>query len=375
MKISSLQENLKSGLNLAGHIAGKNANLPILNNVMIAARDGNIKLVATDLEIGIVATVRGKVEAEGALTADAKIVTEYVSLLPNQKVDLEGKDNALKVRCENYKTTIKGQSAEDFPLIPKVEREQSLRVGTAEFREALAQVIFAVSTSETRIELSGVLFAFEPGKLTLAATDSYRLAERVIKAEYGGEGQKKMIVPAKTLQEVSRILSQVKTEAVDEGAGELTVYISENQILFQVGPVELVSRLIEGQYPDYRQIIPAASVTKATLDKGEFARAIKAAAIFSKAGINDINLDLPQGKNTITITSASSQVGDNVINLPAATSGNDNGIVVNYRYLLDGVNNIGGDSVRLDIIDGSTPCVLRPDKGEDYLYVIMPIKQ
>jgi DNA polymerase-3 subunit beta len=297
-----------------------------------------------------------------------------VALLPNQKVDLEAKDNSLKVRCENYKTTIKGQPADEYPLIPKVERDERVAVTAADFREALSSVIFAVSTSETRIELSGVLFSFEPGRLTLAATDSYRLAERSVKAECP-DLVRKLIVPAKTLQELARILAQVRTEAVDESATTLEIFLSENQVLFSVGPVELVSRLIEGQYPDYRQIIPAAAVTKAVVDRAEFVRAIKAAAIFSKAGINDINLDLPEGKAAITITSASSQVGDNVVTLPAATSGRDNGIVVNFRYLLDGVNSASGDNVRLDIIDGSTPCVLRPEKGEDHVYVIMPIKQ
>ena len=180
MKLTSLQENLKSGLVAVSHIAGKNVNLPILNNILIDASDGNIKLVSTDLEIGITAKVRGKVEKEGVFTVDSKVITDFVSLLPNQKVELSLKDNELAVVSDNYKTKIKGQSAEEYPLIPQVEKNGSYKVDPDEFRQALQQVIFAVSNSENRIELNGVLFNFSNGNLIIAATDSYRLAEKKI---------------------------------------------------------------------------------------------------------------------------------------------------------------------------------------------------
>jgi len=375
MKISSLQENLKSGLNTVSHIAGKNLNLPILNNVMFEAKGKNIRFITTDLEIGIVSTVRGKVEKEGVYTVDAKVISEYISLLPNKKIDIDLKDNKLKIQCDNYKTVIKGQSAEDFPLIPQVEREQYYKVNADEFKKALSQVIFAVSNSETRIELSGALFNFKKDQLVLAATDSYRLAERKLPLNTNGQAEKKIIVPAKTLQEVIRVLSNIKAEVVGDGDMEVEMFISENQILFTFGSIELVSRLIEGQYPDYEQIIPTSSGTLAIINKAEFTQAVKTSAIFSKTGINDINLDFPAGKNRVTITSESSQVGENTINLDASVNGKDNGIVVNYRYLLDGINNIDTNDLKLEVIDNATPCVIRPDKEDSYLYVIMPIKQ
>jgi len=375
MKITSLQENLKSGLFYVSHIAGKNVNLPILNNVMLEARAGNIKFITTDLEVGIVATVRGKIEEEGAFTVDAKVMAEYIALLPNKKVDIKLKDKKLKIESENYKTVINGQLADEFPLIPQIDKKEYYKVDVEEFREALSQVIFAVSNAETRIELTGVLFDFGKNTLTLVTTDSYRLAERTLKVKASGADEKQIIVPAKALQEVIRILSAIKNEDIGEDKKELTIYTTENQVLFTIGTIELISRLIEGQYPDYKQIIPQASSTNAQVNKEEILRAVKAAAIFSKTGINDINLDFPSNKNKVTITSASSQVGENTTEMDAKVSGKDNGIVVNYRYLLDGLNNIKSEEIKIDIIDGSTPCIFKSAMADNYIYVIMPIKQ
>jgi len=375
MKIFSLQENLKQGLFIVGHIAGKNVNLPILNNIMIKTEGGNIKMLATNLEIGIVTMVRGKIEKEGAYTVDAKIISECINLLPNKKVGLELKDGVLAVDSDNYKVKIRGQSAEEFPLIPEVDKKNYYSAPIEEFKKAVTQVMFAVSLSESRLELSGVMFNFNGAGLTLAATDSYRLAEKNIKIKTNNREEKKIIVPAKTLQELIRILSGLQASALAAEDQGIKFYLSENQILFTCGSTELVSRLIEGQYPDYQQIIPTTSKTKAISQRAELIRAVKLASLFSKTGINDINLDFPKGKNQVVVSSVSGQTGENVTSLEAKVSGEDNGIVVNYRYLLDGLNNIDSELVRLEIVDGNTPCLLKSDKETDYLYIIMPIKQ
>lgn len=375
MKIFSLQENLKQGFFIVGHIAGKNVNLPILNNIMIKTEGGNIKMLATNLEIGIVTMVRGKIEKEGAYTVDAKIISECINLLPNKKVGLELKDGVLAVDSDNYKVKIRGQSAEEFPLIPEVDKKNYYSAPIEEFKKAVTQVMFAVSLSESRLELSGVMFNFNGAGLTLAATDSYRLAEKNIKIKTNNREEKKIIVPAKTLQELIRILSGLQASALAAEDQGIKFYLSENQILFTCGSTELVSRLIEGQYPDYQQIIPTTSKTKAISQRAELIRAVKLASLFSKTGINDINLDFPKGKNQVVVSSVSGQTGENVTSLEAKVSGEDNGIVVNYRYLLDGLNNIDSELVRLEIVDGNTPCLLKSDKETDYLYIIMPIKQ
>ena len=375
MNISILQENLNKGLFMVSHIAGKNVNLPILNNIMIEAKDGNIKLITTDLEIGIVSYTRGKIEKEGAYTVDSKVITDFVSLLPNKKVGLLKKENALQVNCENYKTTIRGQETEEFPLIPKIEKKEYFEIKTTDFKQALAQVIIAVSANESRVELSGVYFNFNKNKLIIAATDSYRLAEKEVVVNTNNKEEKKIIVPARTLQEVLRVVSGIKgVEKADSGE-KIKMYITENQVLFSLSSTEIVSRLIEGQYPDYKQIIPKDFKTVAKVNKEEFLRAVKATSIFSKTGINDINLDLPINKNKLIISSASSQVGENIVELDASVTGSDNGIVMNYRYLLDGINNIDSENVAIEITDGNTPCVLKAEKEEGYFYIIMPIKQ
>ncbi|MFA6989296.1 MAG: DNA polymerase III subunit beta, partial [Candidatus Gastranaerophilaceae bacterium] len=240
MKISSLQENLKVGLSVVSHIAGKNVNLPILNNVLIEAKEGNIKMITTDLEIGVVCMVRGKIEKEGSFTVESKIISDYIALLPNQKVDIELKDKKLNIKSDNYKTIIRGQDADEFPLIPKIERKYFFKAKIEEFKTSLAQVIFAVSTSETRIELSGVLLNFIKEELTMVATDSYRLAEKSLKINSNSEKEIQIIVPAKTLQELLRIISAVKQEDVRDASGEIVFYVSDNQIMFVIGTTELI---------------------------------------------------------------------------------------------------------------------------------------
>jgi DNA polymerase-3 subunit beta len=370
MKIVSLQENLKQGLFVASHIAIKNANLPILNNVLIKAGDGNVKIISTNLEMGIINNVRGKIEAEGAFTVDSKIISDYVNLLPNKKVEIKLSGDNLVISSGNYKTKIKGQSAEEFPLIPTVDKTKCYSAETEAFKKAVGRVLFSASVSESRLELSGVLFNFSKDKLVLAATDSYRLAEKSLAIKNNGQAEEKIIVPAKTLQELIRILS-----AGSEEENELKIYLSENQIMFSCGNTELISRLIEGQYPDYQQIIPTASKTNVLVDRAELIRAVKMSSLFSKTGINDVNLDFPAGKNIVMVSAVSGQTGESTTEIEAKTSGVDNGVVVNHRYLLDGLNNLDCELVKIEVVDNNTPCVIRPEKDNGYLYVIMPIKQ
>ncbi|MEI7497999.1 MAG: DNA polymerase III subunit beta [Candidatus Falkowbacteria bacterium] len=378
MKFSSLEEHLKNGLFIVGHGTGKNQNLPILGNVLISCQRGEIKLSATNLEIGISCIVRGKVDVEGSFTVDAKILNDYITLLPNEKVDIEVLNQNLVISCANYQTKIRGLQADDFPVIPQLERVDAIKIDAQELRRSLNQVVFAVAGSETRMELSGVLLRVVDQTLVLVATDSYRLAEKKILLGMADIENSALdisaIVPAKTIQELVRILGGIKDE-LDGGAKQVEIYLSDNQVMFVYDSVELVSRLIEGQYPDYQQIIPQNPKTRAEVEVEQFSRAVKAAALFTKAGINDVNLDIPRSKNELVISATSGQTGENITKISAVTEGEDNFVVVNYRFLLDGINTIAVDSVVLEVVDGNTPCVLKPKNQENYLYVIMPIKQ
>lgn len=374
MKITCTQENLNFGLQTTGHLANKNVNLPILNNVLLEAKEGILKLSSTNLEIGISGFVRCKVDNEGSFTVDARLLSDYVNLLNNDQVKIELKtDDFLQISCGNSETKIKGLVSDDFPVIPKIEKERPYGVKTADFKNALSQVIFAISTSETRPEISGILMCFnkQKGKLTIVGTDSYRLAEKTLNLEKN-QDEKEVIVPAKTLQELLRILNNLSGQSSE--SEDLNIYLSDNQILFTCGNVELISRLIEGQYPDYKQIIPNNFKTKVVASSSELAKIIKTVALFSKSGIFDINL-LFEPSQGIVAKSANTQIGESTSILEVAYEGELNETVLNYRYLLDALNNIGADEVEISLIDNNIPCILRPKGDDSYLHIIMPIKQ
>ena len=375
MKLTCLQENLNFGLQSTGHLVNKNVNLPILNNVLIEAQEGGLKLSSTNLEIGISCQVRCKVETTGSFTVDAKLFSDYVNLLPNDQVnvDLE-KSEFLKISCRNSNTKIKGIASDDFPVIPEIEKTNAFKIKIKDFKKALAQVIFAVSVSETRPEISGVLMSFnkqEKSKLYMVGTDSYRLTEKSITVD-GGVEEKEVIVPVKTLQEVLRVLNNLKDQA--NAVEDLEIYLSENQILFVCDGVELISRLIEGQFPDYKQIIPTETKTKVVIATSELTKAIKTVALFSKTGIFDINLVFDPAKG-LTMQTTNAQVGESKSELEVAYDGEVNETTLNHRYLLDGLSNISADEVELSLVDNNIPFIMKPIGDESYTYIIMPIKQ
>jgi DNA polymerase-3 subunit beta len=377
MKISCTQENLNQGLNLVGHIAVKNANLPILSNILIRVEDKLLTISATNLEIGATVQVRSKVETDGEYSIDAKLINDYVSFLPKERVDLELDGDSLKISCEKQKTKIKGQSSSEFPLIPKIKRDNPYIISAKDFKQAISEVMFAASNSETRPEISGVYTKFSKNEIVFAATDSYRLAEKKIKlAESKNEEDNNLIIPVKTLQEISRILGAFKESDSIDTVENIEIYISDGQIMFAYSNVELVSRLIEGQYPDYTQIIPTEYKTKIKVNSKELVKAVKTSSLFVKSGINDVKLEINPDSKEMVITSSSSQTGENVSKVDINIEGEENTIVLNYRYLLDGLQNISTDDVIIKLGDGNTPCILQPDNEADkYIYIIMPIKQ
>lgn len=382
MKLFCTQENLNRGLLISSHIASKNANLPILNNVLFKAEKGIINILATNLEIGIKCLVRGRVEKDGAITLPAKLFSDYIASLPNEKINIEIIDQNLEIKCKNFETKIRGASATEFPLIPGISKAAIYDLDVGQFREAMNQVIFAVANNEIRPEISGVLLNFDgqKKKLTVAATDSYRLAEKNLNLINGeNDITREAIVPAKTMQEVLRILSVFRDVEDPELSNILKIHLAENQILFSLSNVDLISRIVEGQYPDYKQIIPTNWKTKISFNRNELIGIIKTASLFAKPGIFDITLIFNPGKNKVgetTLSSSNAQFGENKVKLDTEIEGEENEITLNYRYLLDGLNVMATDEVFLEIISPDNPCILRPKaESPDYLYIIMPIKK
>lgn len=367
LKIICLQENLIKGLQTVSHLAGKNANLPILNNVLICAENGQITLTTTNLEIGISCKVRGKVEIEGKCTVQARLLTDFINLLPKDNVVIELEDDKLKIECANDKTSINTLSYDDFPLLPGVDKKNEYSFKTNVLKNALAKIVFAVALDSTRPEISGALLNIKDKKVTLVGTDSYRLAEKIINLEES-MGNNKIIIPIETVQEIIRIISDTSEEKVK-------LYVDENQILFEANGIELVSRLTEGSYPDYRQIIPTESKTKLEVGVNELTQAIKRTSLFCKPGINDVKLSFIPDKNEIVLMSTSNQLGENITTVQAKIEGIENEITFNYRYLLDGLANLGNSNLILEINDSASPGLIKSDNDKDYVYIIMPIKQ
>ncbi|MBU0646465.1 DNA polymerase III subunit beta [Patescibacteria group bacterium] len=377
MKISCTRENLYQGLSVTGHLINKGVNLPVLQNVLIKAEGGNIRFTTTNLETAISCSVRGKVDAPGEYTTPTKLFLDYVSLLPNETVEMEIKDDGMRVVCGNHKTRINGVSASEFPLIPTVEASKSYQIKADDFRRALTQVLFASALNESRPELTGVFMRFTKdggGQVVLAATDSYRLAERTLPLAKAPLEDMEVIVPTKALSEVGRILSVFK-DSVD-APGEIVMNLSENQVVFNYGSVELISRIIEGNYPDYRQIIPKQYRTSVMIDREDFIKAVKAASLFSKTGLFDVTLEIAPSKGEFSIRAVDNNRGENVATCTAEITGEVNNVTVNYRYLLDGLNAISTEKILFEMIDPSNPCLITPkEEKKEYLYIVMPIKQ
>ncbi len=367
MKLFCTQENLNKGLSLVSYLVNKNANLPILNNVLLKANKNGLTLITTNLEIGIKVFVRGKVEEEGAFTVDAKLLNSFISLLPRENIEITLKEKTLNIKNKNQEANISGLDAEDFPLIPEIEKENEIEIITKELRDAINQTIFAASTDNSRAEINAVNFSFKPKELTIAATDSYRLTEKKININSNKEID--LIIPLKTVQELSRILNE-------EDGQKINIYFNENQIMFVLDNIELVSRVIDSKYPDYKQIVPQEFITSITCDVSRLVPIIKSVSLFCKQGINDINLVFDKNKQELEVFTTSSKKGSkDVAKVPVKITGESNDIVFNYRYLLDGLNNINSKEIIININNSKSPGLLKPKEEQGYIYLIMPIKQ
>jgi len=380
MKLTCTQENLNKALTIIGKIVNRNATLPILNNFLLEADKGRIKLSSTNLEMGINYWIGGKISEEGKITVPTRLFSSFIANLPNQNIKISQTGNNLKLSCDNYKTEIKGISADDFPLIPKIESGFEIEVKKILFKEALIQVLPSVSISESRPEITGVLMSFsrlKKNELVLTATDSYRLAEKVVKLngknkennDFSLNEKKSLIIPRNTAQELSRIL--------DNGDDEkLKIIFSESQILFDCGNVNLISRLIEGQYPDYQQIIPTKFKSEIIIDSEEFQKAIKISSLFSDLRTNSVFLKTSNEEKILEVKAEAGEVGKNISKIPVQVKGEEIEIVFNHHYLMDGLNSIKAKEVVVKMNDSGSPAVMSAanDKDNDFLYLIMPVR-
>ena len=373
MKLSCLQENLNWGLGIVGRAVATRTTLPITNNILLETDQSRLKLIATNLEMAISCWIGAKIEEEGTITVPAKLLTEFINSLPKDKVDVTmgPKTKTLSVRCARYEARISGMDAKDFPPIPTVDQGINTSIDVEALRQAITQVVFAAASEESRPVLTGIDAKFDGSMLTLAAADGFRLAVYKVTLAKPVAQKIEVIIPAKTLAELNRLMAD-QQEPV-----EVTVNPNKSQVLFKLKNIELVSQLIQGTFPQYEQLIPTSTGTKATVDVTEFLRATRTAAIFARDGTGIVRLIIsPGGELTpgkMTISARSEEIGDDQGEIDAIVAGTEAKIAFNGKYLTDVLNVIKEAQVMLETSSPSSPGVIKPVGSDNYIHVVMPM--
>ncbi len=372
MKLSCLQENLARGLSTVARAVATRSTLPVLSNILLSTDQSRLKLSATDLEIGINCWIGAKIEQEGATTIPARLLSDFVSSLPEGRVEMEliTRTQTLNLSSGRFEANIKGIDAQEFPLMLLPEKDRRIGVKADLFRRMIDRVAFAAATDESRPVLTGVLARMESDRLTLAAADSYRLSVSSSPLENGPEEPISIIVPARALQELRRVSS-------DEERIDILIASNRNQVFFQMDDVDLLSQLVEGTFPDYEQIIPEGYATRTLVNTREFLQAARMALIFARDAANISRLHVipngEEGAGRLVISATSSEYGDNVSELDVRVEGDPVEVAFNARYLIDALSVIDTAQVALETRDPSSPGVLRPVGEDDFVHIIMPM--
>lgn len=373
MKVSILQENLAKGVGVVSRIVSSKTQLPVLNNILIATDQGKIKLTATNLETGINLWLGGKVEKEGKITVPARVFSEMVSSLPKETVVLEMEKDKLKIVCGKYKAEINGINADEFPSVPSLKNQkevgEKISLNREQVESSLGQVAAAAASDESRPVFTGVKLELETDKIRMAATDGYRLSVKTISGIKGIKKKQSLIIPARALMELVRVLGAAETEVKEI---TLAATQAERQLILSFGDGEVITRILEGEFPDFDKIIPSTHSTAIEMETEELAQAVKAAAVFAKDSANIVKFKI--GKEGLLISANSPQVGTNEAEVAGKTTGEGGEIAFNCRYLTEMFNVIGGEKIVLEISGPLNPGVFRPLGDNSFLHIIMPVR-
>lgn len=365
MELTVTQENLARSLTSVSRVASTKTQLPILNNILLRTDGNRLLVAATNLEIASSYYIGAKIATHGSITVPARLVTEFISTLPKDTVELKVKGNQLIITSGRYTSTINGVIADEFPELPTIDESSSIQysITADDFKQAVGQTIIAASSDVTRPILTGVYWHSHEGSLYLVATDGYRLAERRLvetKSEVAA------IIPTQTLQEVLRIIT--------DSAEEVEVLFDETQVRFRIQEAEIVSRLIDGNFPNYRNLIPEKMSTIGIIKKEDFVRVTKIAGLFARESGGGVTLTLDSEKKTISIHSIASELGENTSEAEAEIN-NDGAITLNARYLSDALAAVEGEVVEFSFNGKLSASLLRTQsKDPNYLHIIMPLK-
>ena len=375
MQVSCLQENLARGLSTVGRAVASRSTLPVLSNVMLATDNGQLKLSATNLEIGINCWVGAKIEKEGAITVPARLLGDFVNSLPPERIDLKLDESTqtLNLRCARFESNIKGIDAQEFPIVPTAsDSNGAIRLDPTSLRQMIDQVVFAAATDESRPILTGVLVQFSEDTLTMAAADGFRLSVKSALLNQNHGDTVEVIIPARALVELSRISGE-QGEPV-----EVIITPARKQILFHLQSIDLVSQLIEGKFPDYSQIIPKSFSTRSVLETTSFLKAVRVSHLFARDSANIVKLEIvPAGdelmNGRITLVATSAELGNNVADLDASIEGEAVEIAFNAKYLIDILAVMESPQIVLETSTASSPGVIRPIGDDKFTHVIMPM--
>lgn len=371
MRITCKQQDLRKGLSIVEHAVSTKSTLPILSNILLATDQGRLKLYATNLEIGISYWVEAFVHEEGTTTLPAKTFSELVASLSQGDLDLtvSPETHTTNVKSAKSNANIRGLDPTEYPAAPNSEgAEAPISIEASLLKEMINQVAFAAASDDSRPVLSGVLIEISNEKLSFAAADSFRLAFRETPLPgYDNLVYSNILVPAKTLMELGKILPQ-------EGTVEMIVTPNRSQVLFHTESLDLVSRLIEGTFPNIRAAIPKQLATRAVLETKDFAAAVKMVTPFARDSSNIARVKLTNGITPeLTLEANAEDVGDNTATINAAIDGPDTTIIFNVKYLSEVLAAIDTPEVTLELNTEKTPGIIKPVGSADYTYVIMPM--
>lgn len=373
MKLSCLQENLDRGLGIVGRAVATRSTLPITQNILFSADQSGLKLAATNLEMAITCWIGAKVKQKGEITVPARLLSDFVSSLPNDliEVNLPANSRIMELKSGHFQARMHGIDAADFPPIPQINDGITASIDAASLREGISQVAFAAATEESRPVLTGINTEFDGDQLNLVAADGFRLA--VHKTTLGSRVKEKItvIIPARTLSELNRLIGE------QEEPVEITVNEKRSQVLFRLKDAEIVSQLIQGSFPNYSQVIPQSYTTRAVVDIGEFLRVTKMSSVFARDASGIVRLIVTPGSELnpgkITVSAQAEEVGDNVSEVDALTDGEEAKIAFNVRYLSDVLSVLPQPQVALELTTPSSPGTIRPIGVDNYVHVVMPM--
>ncbi len=365
MKLECLKDKFRQAVNQAERATSKNSTLLILNTVLLEAKNNKFKIKATNLEIGLEIEFNAKVEEEGIVAVNARVLNNFLTNLNKEdKVKIELINNNLKIETSNSKTTLKSLNTEDFPIIPKVDNQESFKIKAKDFLSGIHSVLFASAVSDIKPEISSVYIYQQQNKICFVATDSFRLAEKTISVVINDFPP--IIIPFKNIIEIIRVFDNLEDD--------LEIKTDKHQLSIFSSEIHFTTRIIDGIYPDYRQIIPKEFKTEVLISRTELLNALKLANIFSDR-FNQVDINLNPKTKELTIHSLNQEVGENILTLKIEITGEDLNLSLNVKYLLDCLSIITEDTLKIQLNEKNRPLLISSQNNNSFHYLVMPINR